>query len=509
MLCTATVGTDLLQCPACSAYIDRTCLDTRASTGESDCPSCADSSAFQDLSERFGIWFRNPAAEKALIASGSGAPSPTISYLMRECSSHQTDKGPKLVKNLLSPMNQHLAAQKSNRPFQNRPVMRSEEPIVRLTATPSPDKGSVAPTKRDSDSDVVCVASAGGWLSTPAGNSLSRKQAGGDPRKTKSLPGKVKPAGKSPNQLISTFFKPISKSPGVSESEVEIMEPVGETSNRETSTKDSSTKPTRACSPVNTLLLSPKKPLSPFKTIRMCTTTTKVVRPVMKIELSTDTGTEGPLSDIDDILSGSIPHLESHPLAEAVFDPSNKHLKDIMKKISESEKEDKQSGADENREYEAQKKVKEKKTTEKKAKPEVERKKVLKKAHERMQTDSDSSGKGRQRVQIKKLPLNARQIFHGRNWVPMTEFGKGEEEAECECEWVMDYTRNKLEDFVDLNSGEKIMMNLWNKHVNKYQVNLSVGRMFLNICSPGSGSRPLGFRSGGFPHRKKSHNSRA
>ena len=93
--------------------------------------------------------------------------------------------------------------------------------------------------------------------------------------------------------------------------------------------------------------------------------------------------------------------------------------------------------------------------------------------------------------------------------MPMTEFGKGEEEAECECEWVMDYTRNKLEDFVDLNSGEKIMMNLWNKHVNKYQVNLSVGRMFLNICSPGSGSRPLGFRSGGFPHRKKSHNSRA
>ena len=87
-----------------------------------------------------------------------------------------------------------------------------------------------------------------------------------------------------------------------------------------------------------------------------------------------------------------------------------------------------------------------------------------------MQTDSDSSGKGRQRVQIKKLPLTSRQIFHGRNWVPMPEFGKGEEEAECECEWVMDYTRNKLEDFVDLNSGEKTMMNLWNKHVNKYQV---------------------------------------
>ena len=490
VLCTAPVGTDLLQCPACSAYIDRACLDTRASAGESDCPSCADSSAFQELSGRFGIWFRNPAAEKELIASGSGAPSPTISYLMRECSSHQTEKGPKLVKNMLSPMNQHLAAQKSSRPF--RPVMRSEEPIVRLTATPSPDKSS-AQTKRDSDSDVVCVAS-GGWLSTP-GNSLSRKQqGGGEPRKSKSLPGKVQPAIKSPNQLISTFFKPIIKSPGASESEVEIMEPIGDASNRETSAKDSSTKTTRACSPFNNLLLSPKKPLSPFKTIRMCTTTTKVVRPVMKIELSTDTGTEGPLSDIDDILSGSIPHLESHPLAEAVFDPSNKHLKEIMKKISESEKEDKQNGADqkEKRECEAEKKVKEKKTAEKKAKPEVERRKVLKKAHERMQTDSDSSGKGRQRVQIKKLPLTSRQIFHGRNWVPMTEFGKGEEEAECECEWVMDYTRNKLEDFVDLNSGEKTMMNLWNKHVNKYQVKKSVGRIFTTFRCPGSRSHPLG-----------------
>merc|ERR1719361_2778979 len=218
------------------------------------------------------------------------------------------------------------------------------------------------------------------------------------------------------------------------------MEPIGNTFNRETSAKDSSTKTTRACSPFNNLLLSPKKPLSPFKTIRMCTNTTKVVRPVMKIELSTDTGTEGPLSDIDDILSGSIPHLEDHPLAEAVFDPANKYLKEIKKKISE-----------------------------KKAKPEVERKKVLKKAHERKRTDSDSSGKERQRIQIKKLPLASRQIFHGRNWVPMAEFGKGEEEAECECEWVMDYTRNKLEDFVDLNSGEKTMMNLWNKHVNKYQ----------------------------------------
>ena len=98
---------------------------------------------------------------------------------------------------------------------------------------------------------------------------------------------------------------------------------------------------------------------------------------------------------------------------------------------------------------------------------------------------SDSScGKGRQRALIKKLPLTSRQIFHGRNWVPMTEFGKGEDEAECECEWVMDYTKNKLEDIVDLNSGEKTMMNLWNKHVNRYQVKfIPSKKIFTNFCS--------------------------
>ena len=76
-----------------------------------------------------------------------------------------------------------------------------------------------------------------------------------------------------------------------------------------------------------------------------------------------------------------------------------------------------------------------------------------------------------------------------------------------ECEWVMDYTRNKLEDFVDLNLGEKTMMNLWNKHVNKYQVTQTLRRIFITFCTPGSGSHPLGYRSRRLPHRKKSHNS--
>jgi len=63
-------------------------------------------------------------------------------------------------------------------------------------------------------------------------------------------------------------------------------------------------------------------------------------------------------------------------------------------------------------------------------------------------------------------PLSARQIYHGRNWVPV--LGQ-EEEEECLADWVMEYTRRTLEDVVDLNPAEKIMMNLWNRHVYKYQ----------------------------------------
>merc|ERR1719319_825876 len=117
------------------------------------------------------------------------------------------------------------------------------------------------------------------------------------------------------------------------------------------------------------------------------------------------------------------------------------------------------------------KKKKERKVPEKKVKPEGQRKKVVKKSVESRVSGSASEGsdRPRQKAVIRKLPLSARQIYHGRSWVPMTRFGEGESEEECECSWVMDYTGHKLEDIVDLNAAEKAMMNLWNQHVNKYQ----------------------------------------
>lgn len=247
------------------------------------------------------------------------------------------------------------------------------------------------------------------------------------PRKVKSLPGKLL---KSPNNhLISTFFKPVSKQSDVSCSEVELLDPTS--SSKETSSKDTSAKPTREPSPLRSPLSPSKKPSSPFKAIRMSTTKapgiTKIIRPVMKIEFSSDTGTEGPLSDIDDILSGSVVDLETHPLADIVFAKTNPHLKEIMKKISGSELDEPKAEPveDTNVDGEPEKKKKERKP---KKKEEGPRRQVLKKeAGKRRYSGSSDSGQGaRRKIVIQKLPLSSRQIYHGRNWVPMTTYGERE-----------------------------------------------------------------------------------
>merc|ERR1719481_1076043 len=379
---------------------------------------------------------------------------------------------PALVTNKLSPMQQHLAAQK-NRDKQR--LLRSEEPIVKLTATRSPTKQLLL-SPRDSDSDVICITSdrEKGWLSTPSVSTT--KKMGVPSRKTKSLPtGSIT----SPNQLISSYFKPISNRPSnASGSEVEVLplnpltskslkDASKDTSAKDTS-RDTSNLPTRSPSPIKTPGSPMKKQTTPFKAIRMCPssiTKTKIVKPLLKLEFSSDAGTEGPLSDIDDILTGSIPNLESHPLADSVFHPSNPHLKDVMERICGDGEEIEEDAVD--AEALPEKKKKERKKVERKPKSENrDMRKGLVSGARRPRSDSDTSGHTtRKKVPVRK-PLSARQIYHGRNWVPLQP---EQEEEECQCDWVMDYTRKKLEDIVDLNSAEKIMMNLWNKHVNKYQ----------------------------------------
>ena len=70
---------------------------------------------------------------------------------------------------------------------------------------------------------------------------------------------------------------------------------------------------------------------------------------------------------------------------------------------------------------------------------------------------------------VRQLPISERMIYHGRNWIPMTKFGEGEEEADCECSWVEYFTKKRLDDITDVNTAEKTLMNMWNVHISKYQ----------------------------------------
>ena len=59
--------------------------------------------------------------------------------------------------------------------------------------------------------------------------------------------------------------------------------------------------------------------------------------PPKKVKLVFTDTSEGFLSDIDDILKGNVTDPESHPMREAIFSPQNKHLDEIMVRLSEKE----------------------------------------------------------------------------------------------------------------------------------------------------------------------------
>ena len=73
-----------------------------------------------------------------------------------------------------------------------------------------------------------------------------------------------------------------------------------------------------------------------------------------KVKLVFTDTSDGFLSDIDDILKGDVTDPESHPMREAIFSQNNKHLDEIMVRLSEkddvvdekpkSEKDSKKSG---------------------------------------------------------------------------------------------------------------------------------------------------------------------
>ena len=199
--------------------------------------------------------------------------------------------------------------------------------------------------------------------------------------------------------------------------------------------------------------------------------------PRKKVKVTFTDSSDGPLSDIDDILRGNITDPETHPMKAAIFSENNIHSDEILSRISQ---------ACENESSSKQKQTKSTKGETSKLKKDKKKVPVKKAGQGRTSFEKKSSKKfanqGRSDVSVQQnskkkkvtrtvrmLPLTQRQIFHGRNWIPMTEHR--EEEGECNFEWIKKFGNMRLEDIADLNSGEKTMMNMWNRHLENYKVN--------------------------------------
>ena len=198
--------------------------------------------------------------------------------------------------------------------------------------------------------------------------------------------------------------------------------------------------------------------------------------PRKKVKVTFTDSSDGPLSDIDDILRGNIFDPETHPMKAAIFSQDNIHSDEILSRISqacEDESSSKQKQTKSTKEEALKLKNGKKKVPVKKSgqgRTSFEKKSSKKFANQGRSDVSVNQNSKKRKVTrtVRMLPLTARQIYHGRNWIPMTEVR--EEESECNFEWIKKFGNMRLEDIADLNSGEKTMMNLWNRHLENYKV---------------------------------------
>merc|ERR1719495_2155970 len=73
-----------------------------------------------------------------------------------------------------------------------------------------------------------------------------------------------------------------------------------------------------------------------------------------------------------------------------------------------------------------------------------------------------SIGKKRKRTSpgdINCAPTSPGKLYHGRTWLPV---GEGESEVDCDPTWNGEHMVRRLEEIIDLNTGEKALMAMWN-----------------------------------------------
>jgi len=430
---------------------------------------------------------------------------------------------PVLVKNKFSPINNYLAMQKAPRIANHvspAKIMKHLSPVkitqhyspVKQTSHVSDTSPQSSPLKNilefvprrssrssnsSSCSDVICDGSGSSRENSPVRCkpfSLPPKMAKltelHSPNKFKS-PSKpnIRTMGNSPKKIIHSPMKTLSSPAKVKTPTKHLLNSPKKSSlismanqaNQITAkppeiSKTDETclnKPLTATSDFNRKVASPKKLTPKSNKSSPLPKTINPARPkpnhcrVLAVEYSSDSS-EGPLSDIDDILTGNIKEVEKHPMANIIFDSSNPYLDQVLERMSADDDEMSNDEVGNS----AEKKIKKKRKKRNDIKKMSPRKSLLLKQTQDKLTLDDESPKSKPKQKfgvIKQLPLSERTIYHGRNWIPMSNYGGGEKEADCDCNWIFYYTKKRLEDITDVNGAEKTIMNMWNVHVAKYQ----------------------------------------
>jgi len=516
-LCSLPVTKDWVQCPQCTVGLHRSCQQDRAGKGLVTCPACQEGPAFTEEMNFFGIWFRNLKEETSFVSAAMGPPSATINYLSEELYTELSTTGveiptftPALPKNKFSPINNYLAMQKAPRITCSStspaklvkhlsPVKQNITPVKNMqnvSESPSPHSSplknilecvprrSSRSSNSSSCSDVICDGSGSSRDNSPVQvqpfplPKMARLTELKTPTKTKS-PLKPK-MGNSPNKIINTAIKSLSSasptraSPELPKnlitqiSKAQVTQEVSSELPKKTDGKVIN-KPITAALDTNKKA-SPKKQTSLNKsnkgTLSKSITPKSSICRSLTVEYSSDSS-EGPLSDIDDILQGNINDVDKHPLANLVFDPSNPYLDQVLERMSADD--DEMSNDEVNVNSEKKTKRKRKKKNDLKMSP--RKSLLLKQTQDKFAGDDDVPKiKSKPKVGIiRQLPISERTIYHGRNWIPMTKYGEGEDEADCECSWIGYFTKKRLDEITDVNTAEKSLMNIWNVHVAKYQ----------------------------------------
>jgi len=456
----------------------------------------------------FGIWFRDTAADEAFVEKSSGSPSEVMKAFAKDIyqnfMSNQIDEAMKInakasfrSKDKLNPISV-LSAQSSDS-FNSVVKDPNNVKIGGINQLQRTDScSSIEFVHLDSDSSVASVKQPLSQkvnfddIMTVDSESSSRASSR-DSSPAHRIRRKLSvQSGRSPNKRVVNELR--RKTAKINQ-RLDFASPSDCDSSTTTELQDPHPPLPSGLSiePVAGPLVEPEKSKSDETKISTSRPFNRSPPKKQRVRLEFQSeSSDGFLSDIDDILSGNIEDPKSHPMKDVIFSNKNRHLAAVLEKMnsmsehqekikpkmtlkSEQEPVSKSKKRDSSSDTGSEGTEKRKRGRPKK-KVESPRRGLLKKAVSKKfatpsepQETATSSKKSRGKVKTKTvhyLPLAERRIFHGRNWVPMSK--AREEEAECGTDWINEFAELRVDEIADINQSEKLMMTLWNRHLDTY-----------------------------------------